>query len=218
MDVFSGIYRYWTLSALILLVPLAAVPLMPRGPYRETLSRILLLLLLPAAALLVFRLLAPQLLPDTETLGRWVFWLLLAGLLLTPLLLVLVLPKSPVRTLLVNGLLWLGGAVALVLAVIGTLLPVMPTVPFILLTAACWGRASPRFHAWLRAHRYFGPMVTNWEDRRAIPRHGKYLAWTMMSLSSIGLLVKFPERWYVGAGVGLVCLCVGLWMARLPDA
>ena len=61
-------------------------------------------------------------------------------------------------------------------------------------------------------------MMRDWQEKRAIPRRGKYMAWGMMSLSCLGLLIRFPERWYVGASVGVVCLCVGIYMARFPDA
>ncbi|MDO5059604.1 MAG: YbaN family protein, partial [Neisseria sp.] len=57
---------------------------------------------------------------------------------------------------------WLFGAIAFSLGVIGIFLPVLPTTPFILLAAACWAKASPRFHQWLLNHRYFGPMVADW--------------------------------------------------------
>ena len=132
--------------------------------------------------------------------------------------LVLLVPKRRLKTTLGNGLLWLAGVVALVLAAIGAVLPVMPTVPFLLITFTCWAKASPRFKAWLYRHPRFGKMMRDWQEKRAIPRRGKYMAWGMMSLSCVGLLIRFPERWYVGAGVGAVCLCVGIYMARFPDA
>lgn len=154
---------------------------------------------------------------DVQYLSQTV-WLLLVLLLLIPLAVVLALPKSRFRRVFINGFLWIFGAVSLLLGIIGAFLPVMPTVPFVLLTAACWGRASPRFHAWLHAHRYFGPMVRNWEERRAIPRRAKYLAWTMMTLSCLMLFFRLPQQWWIGAVVSLVCLSVGVWMSRLPDA
>ena len=103
------------------------------------------------------------------------------------------------------------------LGILGIFLPVLPTTPFIILTAACWGRASPRFHRWLHQHPYFGKMVQNWEERRAVPRRAKYLAWCMMTLSCTWLWIQFPQRWYVAAITSAVCLCVGLWMRTLPD-
>ena len=146
------------------------------------------------------------------------FSLLSVLLLMLSAGLVLLLPKSRLKTTLGNGLLWLAGAVALVLAAIGAVLPVMPTVPFLLITFTCWAKASPRFKAWLYRHPRFGKMMRDWQEKRAIPRRGKYMAWGMMSLSCLGLLIRFPERWYVGASVGVVCLCVGIYMARFPDA
>ena len=157
--------------------------------------------------------------PESRFLHGWRFFSLLSVLLLMLSAgLVLLLPKSRLKTTLGNGLLWLAGAVALVLAAIGAVLPVMPTVPFLLITFTCWAKASPRFKAWLYRHPRFGKMMRDWQEKRAIPRRGKYMAWGMMSLSCLGLLIRFPERWYVGASVGVVCLCVGIYMARFPDA
>ncbi|MBR6877167.1 MAG: YbaN family protein [Neisseriaceae bacterium] len=127
-------------------------------------------------------------------------------------------PKGTSRKVLLNGLLWLLGAISLVLGIVGMMLPVLPTTPFILLTAACWAKASPRFHLWLRQHPRFGTIVQNWDDKRAIPRKAKYLSWSMMSLSTLWLFWRFPERWYIGAVTAIICLCVGIWMSRLPDA
>ncbi|MBF0803658.1 MULTISPECIES: YbaN family protein [unclassified Neisseria] len=113
---------------------------------------------------------------------------------------------------------WLLGAIALLLGIIGIFLPVLPTTPFVILAAACWARASPRFHHWLHHHRIFGSMVKNWETRRAIPRRAKYLAFAMMMLSCGWLLYRFPAQWWWSAASALFCLTVALWMWRLPDA
>lgn len=72
---------------------------------------------------------------------------------------------------------WLGlGGVALALGAIGALLPIVPTVPFLILAAACFARGSPRLERWLLAHPVLGPPIRDWRERGAIPLRAKLLA------------------------------------------
>ena len=116
-----------------------------------------------------------------------------------------------------RALFWALGGVFLALGVLGIFLPVLPTTPFVLLSAACWARASPRLHAWLLAHPRFGPMVHAWQQHRAVPRHAKYLATLMMCASVTTLAWRLPHIWPALA-TGLLCAAVLLWLWRLPDA
>ena len=60
------------------------------------------------------------------------------------------------------------GSVFLGLGALGIVLPLLPTTPFVLLSAACFARSSERWHRWLLANETFGPMIRNWEDNRCI--------------------------------------------------
>src|SRR5690606_41134853 len=67
-------------------------------------------------------------------------------------------------------LLRLAGAGAVGLALAGTVLPLLPTTPFLLVAAWAFARSSPRLDAWLHAHPRLGPPLAAWQARRAIPR------------------------------------------------
>ena len=113
---------------------------------------------------------------------------------------------EPRRARLIRWLLFALGALSLALGVVGTVLPVLPTVPFLLLTAACWSRASPRWHRWLLARPRLGPAIARWERERTIPRRAKLSAVALIALSmgvSIWLLRDHAWLPWVLAGVAV---------------
>lgn len=111
------------------------------------------------------------------------------------------------------------GCVFFGLGVVGVFLPVLPTTPFMILAASCFAKSSKRFHLWLMNHPTFGKLLQDWEQRRAIPRYAKYLAWTMMTLSCAMLFYRLPQSWWwLAILTCVVCLATMVWMARLPDA
>ena len=74
------------------------------------------------------------------------------------------------------GFLFLG------LAALGVVLPILQTAPFLLLAAWLFARSSEKWHSWLLASQLFGPMITNWEQRRCIACRTKMVAITTMTL------------------------------------
>lgn len=112
--------------------------------------------------------------------------------------------------------LWLAaGFISLGLALLGVVLPLLPTVPFVLLAAACFGRGSAKTEAWLLSHPRWGPMVRDWRAERVIPRRVKHYAWAMMTLSVS--LAAWRAPWWASLCAGSICLCVAIWMAQLPE-
>lgn len=86
---------------------------------------------------------------------------------------------------------WLtAGGLALSLGTVGIFLPLLPTVPFLLLAAVCFARGSERLHHWLLSHRLFGPPIEDWRDRGAIRRRAKWAA-SLSILAALGLAVAF---------------------------
>lgn len=71
---------------------------------------------------------------------------------------------------------WTAGCLCLALAVLGALLPVLPTTPFLLLASAAFARSSPRMQAWLLRSKLFGPLLRDWERERGVRMHVKVTA------------------------------------------
>ncbi|KTC14605.1 MULTISPECIES: YbaN family protein [Pseudomonas syringae group] len=86
------------------------------------------------------------------------------------------------------------GWLSVALGVVGIVLPVLPTTPFLLLAAACFARSSPRFYHWLVNHKRLGPWIKDYLEGRGIPLKGKVYAigtmWASISLSCY--LVSLP--------------------------
>lgn len=108
------------------------------------------------------------------------------------------------------------GGLSLALGVIGLALPLMPSVPFVLLAAFCFSRGSARCERWMLEHPRLGPPIRAWRANRAVPLRAKQFATVMMAISSAGAWWLLPEpwRWVPGA----CCLAVALWMWQLPHA
>jgi uncharacterized membrane protein YbaN (DUF454 family) len=62
------------------------------------------------------------------------------------------------------------GWASVVMAIIGAILPGIPTAPFVILAGYFFIRSSRAAHEWLRAHRLFGPILRDWEDHHGISR------------------------------------------------
>jgi uncharacterized membrane protein YbaN (DUF454 family) len=69
-----------------------------------------------------------------------------------------------------------GGIIAVALAVLGAFLPIMPTVPFLLVAVFCFARSNPAWEQKILDHPHWGPQVLDWRERRAINRRAKFMA------------------------------------------
>lgn len=111
--------------------------------------------------------------------------------------------------------LWIvGGGLAFLLGVIGIVLPVMPTVPFVLLAAFCFSRGSARCERWILEHRHFGPPVRAWREHRAVPLRAKQFATVMMAGGAAFAAWLVPAPW--GWAPAAVCSVAAVWLWRLP--
>ena len=117
-----------------------------------------------------------------------------------------------------RSLLWRALALlSLVLGFLGILLPVLPTVPFLLLAAWAASKGWPALERWMLNHSQFGPHIRNWRERGAVPRRAKWLASLMMAASSL-MLALSPLPLAARIGAPAVMLVVAIWLWRRPEA
>ncbi len=72
------------------------------------------------------------------------------------------------------------GSVSLALGIVGIFVPLLPTTPFLLLTAALYFKGSPRLYNWLLQQKHLGPYIRNFREEKAIPLRAKILSVTLM--------------------------------------
>jgi len=106
--------------------------------------------------------------------------------------------------------------VSLALGILGLFLPVVPTVPFVLLAAWAAARSSPRLSRWLEEHPRFGQHIRDWRRGGVVRRPAKWMASALMSASAITMLVLLGPRWFVLAAIGVMAVVL-VWLWLRPE-
>ena len=102
------------------------------------------------------------------------------------------------------------GLVALALGIVGMFLPVLPTVPFLLVALWAFSQSSERLHRWLIAHPRLGPPLLAWQRHGAISRRSKVLAVLAMTASAAWLVFLADVALWARLAA-LAVIAYGLW-------
>jgi uncharacterized membrane protein YbaN (DUF454 family) len=108
------------------------------------------------------------------------------------------------------------GAGALVMTVVGLIVPGIPTVPFLLLSSYGFARSSPRMNHWLRETRFFGPILIEWDQHGGLSRHSKN---KLIGLTAVIILVAVVLAPLSPFGLVLILLVAAIsvyGLSRLP--
>jgi uncharacterized membrane protein YbaN (DUF454 family) len=94
-----------------------------------------------------------------------------------------------------KGIFVVAGTISLGLGAVGVFLPVLPTTPFLLLSAACYYKGSERMHRWLLSNKLFGSYIRNYKEGRGISQTGKifalFLLWTTICCSALFMMNNY---------------------------
>ena len=88
------------------------------------------------------------------------------------------------------------GTLSLILGIIGVFLPLLPTTPFLLLTAALYVRSSPRLYHWLLHQKYLGNYIRNFRENKAIPLRAKIISISLIWITILNCIFFIaPYLW-----------------------
>jgi len=125
-------------------------------------------------------------------------------------------PKAVIHNRVLRVTLAMAGLCCTTLGVLGIFLPLLPTVPLLLLAAACFARSSERFHNWLLDHPHLGPMIRGYLEGQGIPLRAKITAigliWVTIPISALFIIPLFWVKVFLIA----IGLCVTIYLLRLP--
>ncbi|MEO1048258.1 MAG: YbaN family protein [Pseudomonadota bacterium] len=101
------------------------------------------------------------------------------------------------------------------LGAVGAVLPLLPTVPFLLLAVFCFARSNPAWEQRILDHPTWGPQIIEWRERRAISRKAKVgaIATLLAGIAFTWVTIGFPWVW-ISVGVLVV---IGGWISTRPE-
>ena len=109
------------------------------------------------------------------------------------------------------------GSVALGLGVVGIVVPVLPTTPFLLLAAACYARASTRMYGWLLGQPSLGPIIAEWRRSRSMPPGVKTRALIVVALT-FGMSLILVDEPLLRIVLAVIAAILVAFLLRIPTS
>jgi uncharacterized membrane protein YbaN (DUF454 family) len=106
------------------------------------------------------------------------------------------------------------GIITLALGIMGAFLPVLPTTPFLLLSAALFLRGNRRLYNWLMNHPRLGPYITNFTKHKAIPLRVKIISVSTLWLTLLYCAIFVASHWALSVLFILIAVCVTIHILR----
>lgn len=125
---------------------------------------------------------------------------------------------STKKNRIVKTLLLIAGTISLIFGTIGIFLPVLPTTPFLLLSAACYVRSSDRMYNWLLGNRWFGKYIKNYREGKGVPITTKIFAIAILWIGILYSAIFVIDEIFIGQLILLlIAFGVSIHLIRLPN-
>lgn len=126
--------------------------------------------------------------------------------------------ENQVKNPLLRGVLIACGWTAIVCGVAGIFLPVVPTVPFLLLAAVCFAKSSDKLHQWLLQHNHLGPLLHAYLNGSGIPFRAKITSLVMICTSIPASVIFFVNTTWVKVVLVAIAVIICGYLLSLPTA
>lgn len=103
------------------------------------------------------------------------------------------------------------GSIAVVLGAVGAVVPMLPTVPFLMLAAFCFARSSDRLDRWLKGTKLYRENLKDLAERRGMTKRAKI---RVMATVTILMLIGFALMGMKGIVSGCIVL-TAIWLIHL---
>lgn len=100
------------------------------------------------------------------------------------------------------------GSLSLALGVAGIFLPLLPTTPFLLLTAALYFKGSPQLYNWLINHKHLGSYIRNFRENKAIPLRVKIISVSLVWITILYCVFAVVDPLWLK--ILLLCIAAGV--------
>jgi len=108
----------------------------------------------------------------------------------------------------VKRLIFLGGFISLILGIIGIVLPILPTTPFLLLASAAFAKSSERFHKWLLNNKILGAYIKNYREGKGLPLKIKLITISFLWITIIISILLLMKLFWVQ--IVLICIAIAV--------
>ena len=109
------------------------------------------------------------------------------------------------------------GSFFLFLGIIGIIIPLLPTTPFLLLAAACYLRSSKRIYTWLMNHKIFGVIIKNYYEGKGLPLTFKIFTLLLLWITILLSIIYFVSLLWVRVLLFFIALFVSIHIITIKN-
>ena len=113
-----------------------------------------------------------------------------------------------------KNILLMVGFISLFLGILGIVIPLLPTTPFLLLSAASFARSSEKMHGWLMNHPWFGKYIRNFQENKAIPLFTKIVSVSLLWITILISVFFAVKLFYIRLLLITIAILVSIHILR----